>query len=75
MIGVMKALTINLPDDLDQRLREFAGRENLSPEESVREIVRRQLMQDRFHELCRESEKLAKAAGFKSEDDILRSIS
>jgi plasmid stability protein len=71
----MKLLTINLPDDLEQRLQEVSQREHRSPEETVCEILRRRLLSDRFHELCRESEQLAKAAGFESEDDVLRAIS
>jgi predicted transcriptional regulator len=74
MIG-MKALTINLSDDLDQRLRAMSTRERRSPEETAEEILRRRLMLDRFHDLCRESEALARAAGFTSEEDILRAIS
>ena len=71
----MRPLTINLPDDLDERLRELASREHRSPEEAVCDILRRRLLLDRFHALCRESEQLAKAAGFESEEDILRAIS
>jgi plasmid stability protein len=71
----MKALTINLPEGLEQKLREVSRREHRSAEETICEILRRRLLLDRFRDLCRESEVLAKAAGFKDEDDILRSIS
>jgi plasmid stability protein len=71
----MKALTINLPDDLEQRLQEFSRRENRSPEDAVCEILRKRLILERLHDLYRESEPLFKAAGFESEEDILRSIS
>jgi predicted transcriptional regulator len=71
----MKALTINLPDDVERRLQEVSQREHRSPEETACDILRRRLLLDRFHELCRESEALFKAAGFESEEDILRSIS
>ncbi len=37
----MKPLTINLPDDLVQRLCELSGREKRSPEEAVCEILRK----------------------------------
>ncbi|MBN1492474.1 MAG: hypothetical protein JXA69_21355 [Phycisphaerae bacterium] len=71
----MTPLTINLPDDLAQRLREMSNREQRSPEDAACEILRKRLILDRFHDLCRESESLAKAAGFESEDDVLRAIS
>lgn len=70
----MRVLTINLPDDLDQRLGEVSKREHRTPEETAQEILRRRLNLDRFHDLCCQSEPLAKAAGFNSEDEILRSI-
>jgi len=74
-MAAMKPLTINLPDELVQRLQELSSRQQRSPEETVCEIVRKRLILDRFHDLCRESESLAKAAGFQSEDDVLRAIS
>lgn len=72
MIVCMKPLTINLPDDLEAGLEELSRREKASPEETVCRILRNRLWLDRFHQSCAESEKLAKAAGFESEDDILR---
>jgi plasmid stability protein len=71
----MKTVTINLPDDLERRLRELSARQRTSPAKAAREILRRRLLSDRFGDLCRESEPLAKAAGFKSERDVLRAIS
>jgi predicted transcriptional regulator len=71
----MKALTISLPDALEQQLQEMSRRENRTPQDTVCEIVRRRLVLDRFHDLCRSSEALAKAAGFESDDDVLRAIS
>ncbi len=75
MMGSMKPLSINLPDDLVERLEELSSRQQRSPEDTVCEILRKRLILDRFHDLCRESELLAKAAGFESEDDVLRAIS
>jgi len=71
----MKSLTIKLPEDLEQRLQALSSRERRSPEDTVCEILRKRLALDRFHDLCRESEPLAKAAGFDSEEDVLRAIS
>ena len=71
----MKTLKITIPDDMEQPLDRFCRRQQRSAEEAVGEIVRTRLLLDRFHELCRESESLAKAAGFQSEEDILEAIS
>ena len=71
----MKSLTIQLPDDLERKLQELSQRERRSPEDTVCDILRKRLLLDRFHDLCRESEPLAKAAGFASEQDVLRAIS
>ena len=70
----MKNLTISLPDDLERRLQEFSRRAHRTPEEAVRDILRSRLVVGRFHELCSESEVLAKAAGFESENEVLRAI-
>ena len=74
-MAFMKSLTICLSDDLDHRLRELSTRAHRSPEETVCEILRKRLVLDRFHDLCRQSEPLAKAAGFESEEEVLRAIS
>ena len=74
-MSCMTPHTINLPDDLESRLQEISRRDNLSPDEAICQILRKRLLLNRFRELCAESEPLAKAAGFDSEDDVLRSIS
>jgi len=74
-MGPMKSVTIQLPDDLERRLQELSQRESRSPQETICDILRRRLLLDRFHDLCRESEPLAKAAGFTCEEDVLRAIS
>ena len=71
----MKSLTIELPDDQERRLRELSERQQGSPEETARGILRKRLILDRFHELCRQSEVLVRAAGLESEGDVLRAIS
>lgn len=71
----MTSITLQLPDEFGQRLREVADREQRPPEEVALDILRRRLTMDRFHELCRGSETLAQAAGYRSEQDVLRDIS
>ena len=71
----MKTITVQLSDEVEQRLRELSSREQRALEDTASEILRRRLAMDRFHDLCRESESLAKAAGYLSEEDLLRDIS
>ena len=71
----MKTITIQLSDEVEQRLRDLSSREQRPVEETAEEILRRRLALDRFHDLCRESEKLARAAGYASEEDLLKDIS
>jgi hypothetical protein len=71
----MRSLTIQLSEDLARDLANLSQRQHASVEETARGILRRRLLLSRFQELCRESEQLAKAAGFTSEDEILRLVS
>jgi predicted transcriptional regulator len=71
----MKALTINLSDVMEQRLQEVSQREHRTPEETACEILRKRLILEKLQDLYRESEPLFRAAGYESEEDILRSIS
>lgn len=71
----MKSLTIQIPESLEKRLAEYSCRHGLSLADAACEIIHRRLLLNRFHELCRESESLAKAAGFQNEEQVLRAIS
>jgi len=71
----MESITVQLPDDVARQLRDLSSREKRRPEDTARDILRRRLALDRFHELCRQSQKLASAAGYISDDDVLRDIS
>jgi predicted transcriptional regulator len=71
----MRCITLELSDDLDDQLLRLSRREHRPIEETVRDIIRRRLAGDRFHELCHESQELAAAAGYTSEDQLLDEIS
>lgn len=71
----MKTITVELSDETERRLRDLSDREQRAPEEVARDILRRRLTLDRFHDLCRESAPLALAAGYASEADVLADIS
>ena len=70
----MEAITVQLPDEVAGRLRQLADQEHRAVEETIGEILRRRLTLNRFHDLCRASEPLARAAGYQSEDELLRDI-
>lgn len=71
----MKTITLQLADEMAQRLNELSRREHRAPEQTASEILERRLRLDRFRELCRSSESMARAAGYQSEEDILKDIS
>jgi predicted metal-dependent phosphoesterase TrpH len=67
----MVKLTIEITEELDAELRKFCQQQRLSPEDAIREILRRRLAVRKFRELAAGTEKYARAAGFSSEEDIL----
>lgn len=71
----MKSITLQLSDDLEEQLNRFSKREHCAVEDAARDIIRRRLATDRFQELCSQSEPLARAAGYTSEDQLLDEIS
>lgn len=71
----MKSITLQLPDDLEEQLNLFSQREHRAVEDAARDIIRRRLATDRFQELCSQSQQLARAAGYTSEDQLLDDIS
>ena len=68
----MNRLVIDIPEDLDAELRRFCEEAHVSPEEAVREMVRRRLALHEFRDLAQTTENHATKAGFTSEDDILK---
>jgi predicted transcriptional regulator len=71
----MKTISVQLSDEVAQRLSEVSRREHRAPEQTASEILRRRLMLDRFSELCRDSQTMARAAGYESEEDVLKDVS
>lgn len=74
-IRQMKSITLQLSDDLEEQLNRFSQREHRAVEDAAREIIRRRLAIDRFQELCSQTQQLARAAGYTSEDQLLDEIS
>jgi predicted transcriptional regulator len=71
----MKRITVELPDDVSQRLEDLSAHQRMPVEQAAADILRRRLTVDRFRELCAESASLSQAAGFESEEQVLRDIS
>lgn len=68
----MTTLTVNIPEDLDKGLREYCRQQHVSVEEAVQEMLRDLLTAQKFEDLCRRTEKYARAAGVTSEDELLQ---
>jgi len=71
----MKRITIELSDDIGQRLENLSALQRMSVEKAAADIVQRRLMLSRFDELCAESESLANGADFNNENEVLRNVS
>lgn len=69
------SITIELPDKDRQELGEFGREHGLSLEQAAQEALRRFLSIQRFDKLSAEGEKHMRAAGFTSEEEILRAFS
>ena len=69
-MNCMVKLTIEITEELDAELRKFCRQQQLAPEDAVREILRRRLAVRKFRDLAAETEKVARAAGFTSEEDM-----
>jgi hypothetical protein len=70
----MTSLTIDIDNATRSRLQQAAGGEQ-TLEQAAADLLRRRLLLGRFHELCRESESLAEAAGYRDEDELLADLS
>jgi hypothetical protein len=71
----MTTVTITLENELEQWLQAYAQESGLSPDEAVRDFLKRQLAHYRFRKLQHEGEGYARAAGFESEEDLLNDLS
>jgi hypothetical protein len=70
-MACMTRLVIDIPEEMAARWAKLSEQQGLSPEEAVREIMRRRLVVQRFDELAVVTEKYARAAGYTSEEEIL----
>ena len=71
----MATLTIDVPEDMNARIREICGRRGCTLEEALRDVLRRWIALEQFRKDADEVRRFAEAAGFRSEEDILESTS
>ena len=71
----MTTITITVEDELEAVLKEFAEETGLSPDEAVKDALRRQLRLFRVKKLQKRLSGRAEAAGYTSEDELLDDLS
>ena len=71
----MGTLTIRLDDRLEKELAKLAKKARRPKSEIVREALRRQVAIQRFRQLRKQALPFAEAAGYLSDEDVLRDIS
>ena len=71
----MTTITITVEDELEAVLNEFAQETGQSPDEAVKDAIRRQLRLFRVGKLQKRLAGRAEAAGYASEEDLLDDLS
>jgi Arc/MetJ-type ribon-helix-helix transcriptional regulator len=71
----MVTLNVDIPEEMDAQIRQICQDQHCSPDEAIRDVLRRWIARQRFGKLAADTEKHARAAGFSSEDDILGAVS
>lgn len=71
----MTSLTIQIDDQVNQELLKLSEQCNRTPEEIAGEMLRRSLWIKEFEKLQKIGQQYALAAGYTSEEQILRDIS
>ena len=71
----MATLTVDIPEDMNARIREICARRGCTLEEALRDVLRRWIAVEQFRKDAGEVRRFAEAAGFRSEEDILGSAS
>ena len=70
----MTTLTITLENDLEQKVKQFAGEFDLSLEEAATELIRRNVDIQKLRALRRRGKEYAQKAGIEDEEDIFESV-
>lgn len=67
----MVTLNVDIPEDLCAQIEEICQRKRCSLEDAVRDVLRRWTAIEQFRSDAAEVRKLAEAAGYRSEEDLL----
>jgi Arc/MetJ-type ribon-helix-helix transcriptional regulator len=68
-------LTVDIPEAMNAQIREICQHRRCGLDEAVRDVLRRWIAVEQVREDAAEVRRLAEAAGFRSEEDILESTS
>lgn len=71
----MGTLSVDLPNEMNAQIREICRRQNCTPDEALRKLLRHWVAVEQFRKDASEVRHLAEAAGFTSEKDIFEAIS
>lgn len=71
----MTTLTIRLPDQLRNELKELSRQEHKAVSDIVRESLRRHVAVQRFRALRRKSLPFAEAQGLVTDEDVFKALS
>ncbi len=71
----MSELTIQLPDSILASLDELSRQRRCTTEQVVRDMLEKALYLERLRQLRQELRPYARAAGFKTDEDVFKAIS
>lgn len=67
----MVTLNVDIPEELNAQIEDLCQRKHCSLDEAVRDVLRRWIAIEQFRTDAAEVRKLAEAAGYRNEEDIL----
>ena len=71
----MPILTLDIPEEMDARIREICEQRGCSVEEAVRDLLRRYIAVEQLRQLRKMTAPLVEAQGFITDEDIFKSTS
>jgi len=74
-VEAVVTLSVDIPEELNEQIQEICRRQNCTPGEALRELLRRWVAVEQFRKDAGKVRQLAQAAGFTSEKDIFEAIS
>lgn len=75
ILDPMVTLSVDIPEEMNEQIQEICRRQKCTPDEALRELLRRWVSVEQFRKDAGEVRQLAEAAGFTREKDIFEAIS